>query len=165
MALSFLLIIQANRQSFFHYKDSLNYFSIDIPIGWKYEVTKEQTGVLLLAYRTPSFKSDNSRHSVNINIINTPTKNLDKLFADFIKYLLNTQNYKLIATGDTTVNGTKFKWPIETYNFADIQMHEYALVTVRDGKTYILTMVSFSGTFDTVKPLFDKIASSFIFLN
>lgn len=165
LALSFLLIIQANGQSFLNYKDSLNHFSINIPIEWKYQATKEQTGVVLLAHRTPSGKSDTSRQSININIINTPTKNLDKTFADFLKHLKSTQNCKLISIGDTTLNGTKLKWLIETYDLSDIQMHDYALVCVKDGKTYILTMISFSRTFDTVKPLFDKIASSFVFLN
>lgn len=43
-------------------------------------------------------------------------------------------------------------------------MHNYDFVTVKDGKTYILTLVTLSNSFEEVKPLFDKIAGSLILL-
>ena len=87
----------------------------------------------------------------------------DSLSLDFP----DAKNYKLIDTGAATFNGIDFKWLIETHTNenSNIQMHNYDFVTLKDDQTYILTMVIFSHAFDTVKPLFDKIASSFTWLN
>ena len=149
-------------QSFMNYKDTINHFSINIPVGWSYGKDKEPSGVKLIAHRTPIGKSDTARFSITINIIETPGKDLNKTFSDFLRYLPNIKNYKLIDTGDTTLNGIKFKWLIESHEFDDTKHHNYDLVTLKDGKTYILTMVAFSQYFDIIKPLFNKIANSFI---
>jgi hypothetical protein len=161
-----VFIIKANGQSFITYKDTINRFLIDIPTGWKYGVNKSYPAIKLLAYRIPLTKTDTSRDNFNINIIETPNKNLDKTFADFLKYLPEAKNFKLIETGDTTINGAKLKWLIETHeNETNIKMHNFNFVAFKDDKTYILTMVTFSYAFETVKPLFQKIAGSFQLLN
>lgn len=161
-----LFIFQAHGQSFVNYKDTINRFSIDMPTGWKYGVNKSYPEMILLAYRTPISKADTSRDNLNINTIKTPDKNLDKTFEDFLRYLPDAKDYKLIDKGAITFNGIKFKWLIETHRNEsnNLQMHNYDFVTLKNGKTYILTMVTFSYAFETVKPLFDKIASSFAFL-
>jgi hypothetical protein len=150
-----------------NYKDTINHFSINIPTGWKYGLNKNYPAIKLLAYRTPLSQSDTSRDNFNINIIETPNKDLNKTFADFLKYLPDAKNFKLICTGDTTFNGITFKWLIETHknDNNDIQMHNYDFVTLKNGKTFILTMVTFSNSFNIAKPLFDKIVSSFLLLN
>ena len=162
-----VFIIHAHGQSFLNYKDTINLFSIDIPVGWKYGLNKSYPDFILLAYRTPINKADSSRDNFNINTIKTPNKSLDKTFSDFLKYLPDAKDYKLIDTGAITFNGIKFKWLIETHKNEsnNLQMHNYDFVTIQNGKTYILTMVTFSYAFDTVKPLFDKIASSFAWLD
>ena len=162
-----VFIIKANAQSFISYKDTVNHFSINIPVGWKYGLNKNYPELILLAQRMPLTQADTSRDNFNINVIETPNKTLNKTFSDFLKYLPDAKNFKFINTGDTTFNGIKFKWVIETHKNSnnEIQMHNYDFVTLRDGKTYILTMVTFSNSFNIVKPLFDKIASSFYLLN
>jgi hypothetical protein len=140
-----VFVIKANGQSFVTYKDSINHFSINIPTGWKYGVNKNFPALKLIAYRIPLSQSDTSKDNFNINIIETPNKDLNKTFSDFLKYLPDAKNYKLISTGDTTFNGIAFKWLIETHknDNNDIQMHNYDFVTLKNGKTYILTMVTF----------------------
>lgn len=162
-----VFIFQAHGQSFVNYKDTINRFSIDIPTGWKYGVNKNYPDIILLAYRTPVNKADTIRDNFNINTINTPKKNLEKTFVDFLTYLPDAKDYKLIDTGSTTFNGIKFKWLIETHKNEsnNLQMHNYDFVTLKNGKTYILTMVTFSYTFEAVKPILDKIASSFAWLD
>lgn len=141
-------LIQVNGQSFVTYKDTINRFSINIPSGWKYGVNKDIPELILIAYKTPLNQMDSSRDN-------------------FVGYLGDAKNFKIIEKGDTTFNGTKFKWLIETHQNenSDTQMHNYDFVTLKDGKTYILTMFTFSRTFDDVKPLLIKIASSFALLD
>jgi len=161
---STLIIYQANGQSYMNFKDTINNFSIDIPVGWTYGKGKEPSTIKLIAYRTPKGKSDTARASININIINTPKRDLDKTFSELLTYLNNpdVQDYKLIDTGNITINGRKFKWLMESHKIDDIKERHYDFVTLKDGQTYILTMVAFTNYFDTYKPLFDKIAGSFM---
>jgi len=167
LVFAFLIVIsiKAAGQSFSTYTDTLNNFSIDIPAGWEYGIDKNYPGIILIARRVPQSKSDTIRDNFNINTIETPGKTLDKTFADFRKYLLETENFKLMDMGDTVLNGRRFKWLIETHKDdvgGNVQLHNYNFVTIKNNKTYILTMVTFSYFFDTIKPLFDQIASSFI---
>ena len=162
-----VFILKANAQSFVTYKDTVNHFSINIPAGWKYGINKNYPGLILLAQRMPLSQADTVRDNFNINVIATPKKNLDKTFADFVKYLPNAKKYKLLDTGSATFNGTKFMWLIETHesDVGNVQMHNYDFVALKNGKTYILTMVTFSYYFDSIKAMFYKIASSFSLLD
>jgi PsbP len=159
-----ICMIQVNGQSLIPYKDSINRFSIDIPEGWQYGINTNYPSIVLLALRTPPRPAEQSRDNFNINVLSTRSKDLDKTFADFVKYLPNGNKFKLIAKGDTSFNGMKVKWLIETHKNLNnnLQMHNYDFVALKEGKTYILTCVTLSSAFETVKPLFDKIASSFV---
>jgi hypothetical protein len=156
-------MFRGNGQSFITYKDTINRFSINIPVGWQYGVNTKYPSIVLLALRNPPNRIELSRDNFNINVIATSNKDLEKTFSDFLKYLPNNNKFKLIGTGDTSFNGMKFKWLIETHKNSnnDLQMHNYDFVTLKDGKAYILTLVTISSAFQTVKPLFDKIATSF----
>jgi hypothetical protein len=160
-------LIQAHAQSFINYKDTINQFSINIPVGWKYGINKSYPDIILIASRTPTSNTDTVRDNFNINTIYTPKKDLDQTFADFLSYLPDAKDYKLIDTGTMISNSIKFKWLIETHKNEgnNVQMLNYDFVALKSGKTYILTMVTFSYAFETIKPTFDKIASSFKLLN
>jgi hypothetical protein len=160
--LSVFLTIQIFGQDFANYTDTINHFSIQIPNGWRYGRSKDPAGLKLIAMRPPSGVTDTSNANYNVNIFSTPHNNLDNTFFDFIRYL-HAEDLKIIQTGDTVLSGRKFKWLIETHKNqrAEVQMKNYDLVTVKNGKTYIITFVAFLDSFDFYKPLFDKIASSF----
>ncbi len=154
--------INSNAQSFVNYKDTVNHFSIDIPVGWRYGVSKNYPSIKLLAYRIPVSNTDTSKDNYNLNIIETPGLDLNKTYVSFLNSLKNTENFKLIDYGDTIINSIKFKWLIETHKNENdkIQMHNYDFVTYQNGKTYILTLITFSNRFEFIKPIFVKIASS-----
>ena len=161
-----VIVIQVSGQSFMSYKDTINNFSINIPVGWKYGINKNYPSIKLLAYRIPLDKLDTSRDNLNININESSGNDLDKAFENFLGVLGESKNFKIIDKGDTIINRTKFKWLIETHTNenSDIQMHNYDLMSLKDEKTYVLTMVTFSNSFIIIKPLFDQIASSFSLL-
>jgi hypothetical protein len=161
-----ICIIPSNGQSLVTYKDTINNFSISLPEGWKYGVNQDYPAIKLVAYRVPLSALDTVRDNLNINIFETPGNDLDKTFAEFLKALPDAKDFKLLDSGDTTFNGTHFKWLVETHKNKNnsVQMHNYDFVTFKDGKTYILTMVTFSYAYEGLKPLFDKIAGSFTLL-
>ncbi|MBO9204552.1 MULTISPECIES: hypothetical protein [Niastella] len=157
-------LIRTNGQPLFHYTDTLHHFSIDVPEKWKYETERE--GVVFQASRIPHGR-DTARDVVNVNIIETP-RNLERTFAVYLKYISKTPNFQLIAKGDTTLNGMPFKWIVTlSSNLVNnkIPMQNYDLVTVKNGKTYILTMMTFPHTYIKRRPLFNRIANSFKFLD
>lgn len=98
LALFILCFSKTNGQSFITYKDTVNRFTINIPAGWKYGANIKLRDPLLIAQKTPINQADTSRDNFNINVIRTPTKTLDKTFADFLSYLPDAKNYKLINT-------------------------------------------------------------------
>jgi hypothetical protein len=165
-------VFQANAQlpkkyKEIRYTDTVNLFSIIFPADWTFEERDTVfKGIAFSASRVPVGKADYAKENFNINVIKTPKKDLEKTFSDLVRYLTEGGgNTKFIKKGDTILNGRKFKWLIESHNSPDsknLQLHNYDFVTIRDGKTFILTMTTFSNYFDTVKPLFDKIAGSFI---
>ena len=64
-------IMKTNGQSFVVYKDTVNHFSINIPVGWKYGINKNYPTVILLAQKTPLSPADTVRDNFNINVIAT----------------------------------------------------------------------------------------------
>lgn len=160
-------IIQANAQSFVNYKDTLNHFSIDIPAGWKNGPPQvPYGGIKLMAWRWPLKEGEIARDNFNINIIDEiPSPDLEKNFAFLAKVVSNVPNFKLLEKGDTIINGQQFKWLIESHNNPlkpDLQLINYDFITLKNGKAYVLTLITFQSYFETIKPMFDKIAGSFI---
>jgi hypothetical protein len=157
------LCFYAKGQAFISYKDSINHFSINVPADWYYK--ENYLSLKLVAFKSPNSKSGSPGDNFNINIIETPGASLEKAFTDFMYYLPEDgDSLRVIATGDTVFHGTAFKWLIETHLMKKRKwIKNYDFVTFKKGKTFILTMVSNVNYFDIVKPLFDKIASSFTF--
>jgi len=155
-----------NGQSFVNYKDTVNHFSIDIPVGWRYGLPKNYPTIKLMAYRIPVSNTDTSKDNYNLNILETPNLDLEKTYSRFLESLKSTDNFKLLDVGDTTINDNKFKWLIETHKNENdqIQMHNFDFVTYKNGKTYILTLITFSNRFALTKPTFIKIANSLILI-
>ena len=156
-------IVLSQGQSFIHYEDTLNQFSIDLPPGWSH-AKPSYPSVKLVVYRTPLTKTDTSKDNLNVNIIKTPGLSLEKTYSRFVKSLRATDNFKLIDSGDAVIGGRNFKWLIETHKYEsdNIQLHNYDFVTYQDDKTYILTLVTFSNRFELIEPTFKRIANSFI---
>jgi hypothetical protein len=158
-----LFSISSQGQSFITYKDSLNHFSIKIPVGWKYGPRKDYPSIKLMAYRTPASATDTSKDNFNLNVVETPNSNLNEIYPQFFQSIKNAENFKLLDSGETTINGRKFRWLIETHRYSsdNIQMHNYDFVTYQNDKTYVITFTTFSNRFDIVKPTFLIIANSF----
>jgi len=149
-------------QSFQNYKDTVNHFSINVPTGWRYGIPQNQPTIKFVAYRIPSSPTDTVRDNFNLNIIETPKMNLNDSYLKILKSISEAKNFKILDNGKAQINGRKFKWLIESHQngINRIQMHNYVFVTYQNDKTYILTMVTFSTNFETIKPTFTQIANS-----
>ncbi|MES2649279.1 MAG: hypothetical protein V4717_20540 [Bacteroidota bacterium] len=158
-----ILITKTYAQSFATYRDTVNHFSIEIPVGWKYGLPKDYPSIKLMAYRTPISPEDTSKDNFNLNIVVTPNSNLEETYPKFLESLKSVENFKLVNAGDTSIDGRKFKWLIETHRYSsdNIQLHNYDFLTYQNGKTYIITFTTFSNRFNIIKPTFTEIATSF----
>ena len=142
-------------------RDTLNGFEIGVPIGWRYGVPTDNS-VDFVAIRQKEDDEDIPRENYNINMVYREQTSTEKTFKQFLKSIGETAGFKILDKGDITVNGTKYKFLIETHKnkISKEDMHNYVLFTNKDGKILILTMVTISSNFDTYKDLFDRIASS-----
>jgi hypothetical protein len=115
-----------------------------------------------MAYRNPSGVTDTSKDNFNINIFRTPNLDLTKTYLGFLNSLSSTANFKLIDSGSIILNNKQFKWLIETHrnDIDKIQLHNYDFITYQNNVTYILTLVTFSERFKTLRPTFTAIANS-----
>ena len=157
------IMAQEQEQTFVTYKDTTKGFLINIPSHWKYGVNKAMPKLALVAMHIPSTQGETVRNNFNINVVSTSGKNLDQTFATFRNALKAADDFRIVAIGDTTINGAEFKWIIETHTnqVSRKAMLNYDFVTMKGDKTYILTLVTSAEAFPEVKSLFENIAQSF----
>ena len=157
-------IASVNAQNLITYNDSVNHFSKGIPSGWRYG-PPQQPGLKLVALSNVIDSITITRPNYNINIINQPNADLNIVYNKLKRYLTSDTATRILEEGNLTINGTDFKWLIETHKndvgAKKIDMHNFVFIAYKNNKSHILTMVSASATFDKYKPLFSKVASTF----
>lgn len=162
LCILFFISSLAYSQDLYVYKDTVNNFSIGIPVGWRYGASKDYPTIKLFAYRIATDSIDKSRESFNINIFNSSNSNFEDAYSDFISSINKVKGFKIIDSGNVNLNGRHYKLLIENHEnqFAQLSMSNYVFMTFKDKKCYILTMVTVAESFDLYKPLFEKIAYS-----
>jgi hypothetical protein len=149
-------------QDIYLYKDTVNNFSIGIPVGWGYGSSKDYPTIKLIAYRIATDSIDKPKESFNINIFNSSNSNFENAYSDFVSSINKAKGFKIIDSSSINLNGIQYKWLIENHEnqLAPLSMCNYVFITFKDKKCYILTMVTVADSFNSYKPLFDKIAYS-----
>ncbi|MEO5888670.1 MAG: hypothetical protein ABIQ31_00395 [Ferruginibacter sp.] len=146
------------------YKDSINGFAINIPVGWRYGVNKSYPDLQLLAYRSPVDTSDQPHENFNINIFKKENSSLNREYEKFINAQKSTNDFNLKEADSIVIHGQLFKWIIETHkNEVNAEpMNNYVFLTYKSGKTYILTFAAYSKSFQKYRQLFYQIANTLI---
>src|SRR5258706_4379042 len=118
-------------QGFYNYTDTLNKFSIDIPVGWKYGTNKNFPNLKLLVFYQSKDSADLKRDNFNINIFEPVRKDLENAFSSLLQGIQSAVNFELIDTGNIAIKGREFKWLIERHDnqFTKVSMHNYTFVT------------------------------------
>jgi|ERR1700722_833313 len=164
ICISLLISILSHSQDIVIYKDTSNNFSIGVPIGWRYGLSKNFPSIKIIAQQTTPDSSDKLLVNYNLNIYNSSNSTFENAYDDFILSINKAKNFKIIDSGNTVINGINYKWIIETHenNLSPINMCDYVLMTYKDRICYILTLVAPEKKFEKYKPLFNKIAYSLI---
>ncbi len=87
----------------------------------------------------------------------------DNAYANLISGISEAKKFMIISSGKVTINEVVYRWIQETHennNLESLVMTNYVFMTYKNGLSYILTMVVPEKRFDSLKPLFDKIAAS-----
>ena len=158
-----LISIYSDGQDLVEYKDTINNFSIGIPIGWRYGVLKNYPSIKIFAQQVQKDTSNKLFVNYNLNIYNSSDSTFENAYTDFISSISQAINSKIIDSGNTVINTTRYEWIIEGHQnkLAPISMRNYVFMTFKKGVCYVLTMVAPEKEFDLYKNLFDKIAGSF----
>ena len=160
------LLTNAFSQSahFVQYKDTINDFSIGVPQGWGYGPNKKYPQLKFVAIRTAVDASDKPHENFNLNILDKKNSSIEREYEKFISALESTRDFTILRKGDVNIHGQLYKWFIETHK-NDINLvptDNYVFMTYKNGKTYILTFVSYSKDFDKFEALFREIANTLI---
>jgi hypothetical protein len=142
-------------------RDTINHFSIGVPVGWIYGVPTDKS-VTFAAYRQKLNGPNWPKENFNINIIRRGDKDLEKTYKEFLAAIGKVNGFLIIDQADTVINGRRYKSLIETHinPLNNERLHNYVLFANNNGKILILTMVTTSSNFETFKTLFDTIALS-----
>jgi PsbP len=153
--------IDSYSQELVIYRDTVNMFSIGIPIGWRYGTLKDIPSIKLFAQEATA-GSNGLFANYNINIFGTADSTFEMVYSNFLSSLSNAKDFQLIDSGNVAINDRSFKWIIETHENkqAPIKMCNYDLITYKDRKAYVLTLVAPDKVFEAYKGLFAKVAHS-----
>jgi len=154
-------------QEFTPYQDSLYSFKIGIPAGWRYGKPKTYPDLLLIGIRQTSDTTEKVVENFNVSVVRAPNSSLDTTFSRLLKYNSLADDYAVVQKGATTISEQNFRWVISTHtNKYNAQlMYNYVFMTYDGARAYILTMVSTPKNFETYRPLFEKIAQTFVVKN
>jgi hypothetical protein len=160
----YLLLLSSIRsysQELAVYRDTINKFSIGIPIGWRYGALKNAPSIKLIAQQVQT-DSGKLLANYNLNIFNSSASTPKNAYSNYLSSISQLKNFKIVDSSNTIINGTAYKWIIETHQNSQtpISMCNYAFMTYKDGTCYVLTLVAPEAEFNRYKSLFDKVAQS-----
>jgi len=145
-------------------QDTVNHFSIGIPVGWRYGIPTDKS-VTFIALRQKLNDQDLPRENFNINILHRDEIDLEKSYKQFLESVGKAEGFKIIDQGDKIVRERKYKYLIETHKnkISKEDMNNYVLFANNEGEIHILTMVTTSDNFERFRELFDSIAKSLVY--
>jgi hypothetical protein len=163
--ISLIVLIPAlcKSQELATYKDTVNNFTIGVPVGWIYGILKNVPTIKIFARQFKPDSIDHSYANYNLNIFQSHDSSFDNAYATFISGISEAKKFIIISSGELSINEVIYRWIQETHennNLESLIMKNYVFMTYKNGLSYILTMVVPEKRFDTLKPLFDKIAAS-----
>lgn len=151
-------------QELMNVQDTINHFSIGVPVGWRYGVPIDKS-VAFIALRQTLDDKDVPRENFNINIFQVLDKDIETSFNKYLQSIGSANGFKLILQGEKTINGRNYRYLLETHKnkVSNEDMTNYTFFTNNNGKVLVLTMVTISSNYDKYKDLFESVAFSLIF--
>jgi hypothetical protein len=148
-------------QTLTEFKDTINGFSIGVPVGWTYKVPTDPATIKLMVW-APADSSKKIRENFNINIVDEPGINIDTVKRKLLFYLAASKDFQLIDSGSNYSNGQTIFWLDEHHrNFSTNDlMFSSAFVIYDNGKAYIFTAVGDQLLAAKIKPLFHQIGET-----
>jgi hypothetical protein len=167
ITIAFLLLgLEGFPQDLFNYRDSINQFSIGIPQGWQYQISKTtEPGVKLFVSRPKLNDEEKFVENFNVNIVPFPNSNLEAAYIDLKANISQRKGYVFVSEGDTNFGGKKFKWHLEKHTNSQTGQPMEALILIgyKEDKGYMVTLATIQDAYPKYQTLFEKIAGSFTF--
>jgi hypothetical protein len=165
ITITFLLLgFEGFSQDLFIYRDSINQFSIGIPQGWQYQISKTtEPGVKLFVSRPKLSDEEKFVENFNVNIVPFPNSNIEAAYIDLKANISQRKGYEFVREGDTTVGGSKLKWHLEKHTNSQTGQPMEALIILgyKGDKGYMVTLATIEDVYPKYQTLFEKIAGSF----
>ena len=142
--------------------DSINKFQIGIPVGWRYGVPADKSGIFM-AYRQKIDSADVPSKVVLISIFHHKETDLTKEYKNFLNTISQRKGFKVLEEEDKILGNRQYKYLVEIHTNAEssVEMTDCILLSDNDGEILMLTMATKSENIKKYRQLFDKIADSF----
>ena len=144
--------------------DSINKFTIGVPVGWQYGVPIDKSANFM-AKRQKVDENDIPSEVVRINIFQHKETDLNEEYKNFIKEISKRDGFKILEQQDKLIDNRKYKYLVESHLNAvsKQEMTACILLSNDNGKILMLTMLTKSESFDKYRQLYDRIAESILY--
>lgn len=137
-------------------------FSITFPQVWK--ITENLKGTRILAEVQDEEGIAVIRQNVNIVVEESAEQvTLNDYMEQQIRGLQKLKGVKILATGESTINGTPARWLTYTYTIHDFGYQALVYALKKKNRFYVITGISQLNNFHRHESRFHQIAKSFRF--
>jgi len=156
-----LFATTGHSQGFIEFRDTVNGFSVGIPIGWTYNVPSNLPSIKLMA-GVPEDSPRTVRENFNINIIEEPNSDINTIRNKFLVYLNDNNDFRLIDSGSNYIEGQQILWLDETHRNSEnnLPMFSSVFIIYNNDRAYVLTAGGHQPLTTQLKPLFHQIGST-----
>lgn len=146
------------------FKSTDKNFSIEFPSTWQ---RKEVPPLDLVLFAPPANGSIQPHASMNLVSETVDLEvTLEQFYSESVKNLsTELKDVKIEGSGDATLNNAKSKWILYTHVMQGVKFSVLQYFIVENHAIYLLTFSSVASDFAEYRPEFEKIASTFKFLN
>lgn len=147
------------------YKSSDGY-SINYPASWTQQDQKSTYNITLFK-SPPESETDDFAENVNVVVEKAPNLNLNKYYTLAMSMMNDPKNpyplqdFKILKTGDKTVNKMPAKYLIYSHNYAGKGLEVKTYIFYKNNNGYVLTCTATNESFPKYEATFDQIVSTF----
>jgi len=157
IGLLFIVLLKVNSQQ--TVSDESKRYTIEIPFGWVYAVSKNVVVSVLIC-------SDTINASERLNITDTKNPyNLEKAYKVNKDAFSGLKNFKIVQEGDGELGGQPSKWFIYTFTNKEgtVSMKGKQCTVKNSGRGFSIQYILKEARFDVVKETFEKAISTIKF--
>jgi len=135
-------------------------YSLEYPSDWQKKDVQKLDIVLLSPAKSPTTPTHATMNAISEAV--GPVITLDEFYKESVSNLSSQlKDIHIESSGDASLNGTPSKWVLYSHEMQGTKFKVLQYFIVAQENVYLLTFSALADDFDSFRPTFNKIASSF----